>query len=154
MWSAFVMDGHIVPTVVVDAYQARPGLSAPRHNWKDEYIKTITDGARQHGVAGALRRHQRGDEREHKLGYHTVYGWLKYFQKKGDYFHTQKPGRKRILSHLYALLAGAIKDLPVDSIVRSWDAIGIPRALWGDVPSIKPMFDVLKKLQREETQHP
>ena len=54
----------------------------------------------------------------------------------------------------YALLAGAIKDLPVDSIVRSWDATGIPRALWGDVPSIKPMFDVLKKLRCEETQHP
>ena len=55
---------------------------APRHNWKDEYIKTITDWARQYGVAGALQRHQRGDEREHKLGYHTIYGWLKYFQKK------------------------------------------------------------------------
>ena len=50
----------------------------------------------------------------------------------------------------YALLAGAIKDLPVDSIVCSWDATGIPRALWGDVPSIEPMFDVIKKLHREE----
>ena len=29
---------------------------------------------------------------------YTVYGWLKYFQQKGDYFHTQKRGRKRILS--------------------------------------------------------
>ena len=28
----------------------------------------------------------------------TVYGWLKYFQKKGDYFHTQKRGCKRILA--------------------------------------------------------
>ena len=46
MRSAFVMDGDVVPTVVVDAYRARPGLSAPRHNWKDEYIKTITDWAR------------------------------------------------------------------------------------------------------------
>ena len=30
----------------------------------------------------------------------------------------------------------------------------ISRALWGDVPSIEPLFDVLKKLHREETQHP
>ena len=49
----------------------------------------------------------------------------------------------------YALLPGAIKDLPVDSIVRSWDATGIPRTLWGDVSSIEPMFNVLKKLHRE-----
>ena len=96
--SAFVMDGHVVPTVVVDVYRARPGLSAPRHNWKDEHIKTFTNWARQHGVARALQQHQRGDEREHRLGYHTINGWLKYFQKKGDYFHTQKRGRKRILS--------------------------------------------------------
>ena len=41
----------------------------------------------------------------------------------------------------------------MDSIVRSWDATGIPRALWGDVPSMKPMFDVLKKLHLEETHH-
>ena len=51
----------------------------------------------------------------------------------------------------YTLLAGAIKDLPVDSIVHSWDATGIPQALWGDVPSIEPMIDVLKKLNAEET---
>ena len=33
-------------------------------------------------------------------------------------------------------------------------AHGIPRALWGDVPSIEPMFDILKKLHPKETQHP
>ena len=33
-----------VPTVVVDAYQARPSLSAPQHNWEDEYIKKILIG--------------------------------------------------------------------------------------------------------------
>ena len=54
----------------------------------------------------------------------------------------------------YALLAEAIKDLPVDSIVRLWHATGILRGLWGDVPSIEPMFHVLKKLHREETQYP
>ena len=58
------------------------------------------------------------------------------------------------MSHLYASLAGTIKDLPVDSIVRSGDCSGIPRALWGDVPSIDPMFNILKKIQCEETQHP
>ena len=42
----------------------------------------------------------------------------------------------------------------MDSIVRSWDATGIPRALWGDVPSVEPMFDVLKKLHPEEARHP
>ena len=34
---------HVVPTVVVDVYRARPGLSAPRHNC-----------ARQHSIAGAI----------------------------------------------------------------------------------------------------
>ena len=85
------MDEHVVPTVVVDAYRVRPGLSAPRHNWKDEYIKTTTDWARQHGVAGALQRHQQSDERDHKhKGYHTVYGWLKYFKKKKVIIFTPK----------------------------------------------------------------
>ena len=55
-WSIFVMNVLVVP---VDAYQARPALSAPRHNWSDEYIKTVTDWARQHGIAGAVQRHQR-----------------------------------------------------------------------------------------------
>ena len=44
MRSAVVMDGHVVPTVVVDAYRARLGLSAPQHNWKDEYTKQLLIG--------------------------------------------------------------------------------------------------------------
>ena len=39
----------------------------------------------------------------------------------------------------------------MDSIVHSWDATRIPGALWGDVPSIEPMIDILKKLNAEET---
>ena len=86
---------------------------------------------------------------------HTVDGWLKYFQKKNaDYFHTQKRGRKRILSEAErAEVQDAITKLSA-SIVCSWDATAIPRALWADVPSIEPLFDVLKKLHLEETQHP
>ena len=75
-------------------------------------------------------------------------------------FRMPSPKAERSVSHLptlqkrkYASLAGAIKDLTVDSIVRSWDATGIPPALWGDVPSIKPMFVGLKKLHPEERQH-
>ena len=139
MRSAFVMDGHVVPTVVVDAYRARPGLSDPRHNWKDEYIKTITDWARQHGVAGALRRHQRGDEREHKLGYHTIYGWLKNFQKKGDYFHTQKRGRKRILSQTEcAEVQDAITKLRAEPNAESLTANTVASIARGVVSRTRP----------------
>ena len=47
---SFVMDYHVVPAIVVDAYRIRPGVLAPRHNWNDEYIKTVTDWAWQHRV--------------------------------------------------------------------------------------------------------
>ena len=70
-------------------------MLAPRHYWNDEYIKTITDWAQQHGVPRAVQRHQKGDE-----------------------------------IYMCTLLAGSIKDLPVDSIVHPWDATGIPGALW------------------------
>ena len=38
----------------------------------------------------------------------------------------------------------AINNLTPAAVVRSWDATGIPRALWGDVPSADPMVEVLQ----------
>ena len=52
----------------------------------------------------------------------------------------------------YAFLSAAMTDIPVDPIVCSWAAPGIPWSLWGDVPSIKPMIDISKKQMGEETQ--
>ena len=119
------MDVLVVPTVVVDAYRARPGLSAPRHNWSDECIKTVTDWARQHGIAGGC---QRGDQREHKWGYHTVYGWLEYFQNKiGD---SQKRGRKMILSLAKcAELQNAVTKLEAEPSCQALTANSVASAL-------------------------
>ena len=41
----------------------------------------------------------------------------------------------------------------MDPIVRYGNASEILRALWRDVPTTEPMFDVFKRLHCEETQH-
>ena len=57
-WSIFVMDVHVVPAL----WWMRTGRDLVyKYNWSDEYIKTVTDWAKQHSIAGAIKRHQKGD---------------------------------------------------------------------------------------------
>ena len=41
-------------------------------------------------------------------------------------------------------MATAIDQLEESCISASWDATGIPRALWGDIPSHQPMIDAVE----------
>ena len=52
----------------------------------------------------------------------------------------------------YRFLVEALHGVNEDTIIRSWDATGIPRALWGDVPSAKPVIDVVKEQAGEENE--
>ena len=55
--SIFVMDVHVVLTGWMRT--GREVLTAHRQNWSAEYIKTVTDWARQHCIAGPIQQHQR-----------------------------------------------------------------------------------------------
>ena len=73
------------------------------------------------------------------MGYHTVYGWLKYFQKNGDYFHTQKRGRKRILSQTEcAEVQDAITKLRTEPNAESLTANTVASVARGVVSSTSP----------------
>ena len=59
-----------------------------------------------------------------------------------------------VFIEMATLLPAALDHCTPASVVRSWDATGIPRALRGDVPSAEPMIDVLKASLRSESTYP
>ena len=61
-----------------------------------------------------------------------------------EYTMVVKPFQSSLLHSLQGpLLRKALDHLTPAAVVRSWDSTGIPRALWGDVPSA-PMIEVLQ----------
>jgi len=68
-----------------------------RLQWEPDVIKTVTDDARQFGVAAAVKRHNRTSNST-EIPYTTVDNWLKHYQQHGKYFIPKKRGRHAILS--------------------------------------------------------
>ena len=89
------MDAHALPRAVLEEVAAS---KAKPHVWSDEYVKTVTDWARHHGIRGAIDRHAKGEQKDVKLPWSTVDRWLQYFIKNNTYYGHSKRGRKRILT--------------------------------------------------------
>ena len=63
------MDAHALPRAVLEEVAAS---KAKPHVWSDEYVKTVTDWARHHGIRGAIDRHAKGEQKDVKLPWSTV----------------------------------------------------------------------------------
>ena len=69
-----------------------------RQQWDIDSIKSVTDDARQLGVAAAIRRFNRRSDCKEELSWGTANNWLLFYKKHNKYFQPQKRGRHALLS--------------------------------------------------------
>ena len=63
------MDASTVPKTVINELAE---VNQPPSNWSDDYVKVVTDWARQFAVKGAIERHKKGENKYKALPWSTV----------------------------------------------------------------------------------
>ena len=89
------MDAHAIARPVL---QEVAEVHGKPHMWSNEYTRVVTDWAREHGIRGAIQRHEKGEFKENKLPWSTVDRWLQHWKTHSAYYECAQRGRKRILT--------------------------------------------------------